>query len=354
MTESYISTYVPTVRVKSSEINKMVSFIYSHAPTLLKWGALKIEQDDQCKHMLKKRRKPSHSIVKKQILTEISHTKAIFILHTVACASTVTSSKSSPRGESEFRKAVRQTFSEENEQPNISIYSCKSFYLKQSHHDGFNMHDIPDQSLLQVGGKKITKRFAPTLIQTYGAGAVFSLSTACQGLLSLHYLHEGATRYWYIIPATERSSLEKVLEAKNLSICLNHQSLLLDPEFLDKYLIRYSKVVQDPGQFIVLEAGTLAQSHCMGASWNETIDFALPSWLEYDQAQKHTMFCTCNINHFRILSATDTALFESQQVDQYINTHLRRSFDDNGSSSIGYSIVIAIFYHRSVRYFRRK
>lgn len=346
--KSYIFTYAPTVQVKPTELNKMISFIYSHAPVLFKWGALKIEQDDECRHTLKNRRKPTYSIVKRQILTDIDNTKGIFLLHTVPCGSAVTSSKSSPKDECEFWKSVCQTFNEENEQPSISTYSGKSFYFKQGHHDGFNMHQIPDQSLLQIGGKQITNRFAPTLIQTYGAGAIFPLSTACQGLLSLHYLHEGATRYWYIIPANERSALEKVLTEKNLSICFSHQSFVFDPEFLDANGIRYSRIIQDPGQFVVLEAGTLAQSYCMGASWNETIDFALPSWLEYHRAQSHAMLCTCNTNHFRILSATDVALFGSEQVDQYVATHLRCGVDNNGSSSKGQNIAIPFLYYRFV------
>ena len=353
MMKSCSSIDVPTIKAKPNDLNKMVTFIYSYEQDLRKYGALKIEQNDRCKHALKKRQKPTYSVVKRQTVTRSSHSNDIFLVQTQPCPSVLTCDKSVPTDADEFWKSVCQTFDEENEQPNISNYPGKSFYSKQGHHDGFNMYRIPSQSLLQVGGKKVTNQFVPTLVQTYRAGAVFPLSTACQCLLSLHYLHQGATRHWYVIPADERPSLEKILMERNIPICFNHQSLLFEPDFLDTHSIQYFRITQDPGQFVVLEAGTLAQSYCTGASWSETIDFALPSWLECDRVHSYTASCACNKKHHRILSPIDVALFRSELVNRYITTCLKRVLDDDPSSPTGQSIIILVLNRRSLSYFRR-
>lgn len=338
--------YAPTVQVNPDNLENLISFIYVYENDLKKWGALQIKQTSECQHSLKKRPKPSYSMVKRQTVTEICHLRGLFSVRTLPSHSVSPFGRSLLVDESTFWKSLCQRFGEE-EQTNISTYFGKSFYSKQIHHSRFNMHRIPHLSLLQIAGKKTTCRFVPTLVQTHQAGAVFPLCIGRQGLLSLYYLHQGATRYWYIIPAEERTALDKVLKEKDTSLCLDHQQLLFDPEILNKYNIRYFRITQEPGQFVVIGAGALAQSYCTGASWSEMIDFALPSWLEYHQSQSHRTPCACNINDHQILPLIDVDLFSSETVDQYVSKHLKPVCTENALMSISTFLILVFIMNHS-------
>ena len=56
--------------------------------------------------------------------------------------------------------------------------------------------------------------------------------------------------------------------------------IIIDPLVLDKYHVRYHRIVQNPNEFIVLSASAVFQSFTTSANWGESIVFALPSWIE--------------------------------------------------------------------------
>ncbi|CAF3996902.1 unnamed protein product [Rotaria sordida] len=167
---------------------------------------------------------------------------------------------------------------------------------------------------------------------THGPGAVFPLSSAQQHLSLLVYHHQGSPRHWYIIPAYERDALTKILQRENSSICFEHQKLLINPLLFDKYHIRYHRLVQYQNEFVVLSAGALTQSFTEDASWNESIPFALPSWIDDGHAHYSDSTCQCCINSFYEPITIDVTLFKHELIQEYIETYL--NIDNDGSTSI--------------------
>ncbi|CAF1151897.1 unnamed protein product [Adineta steineri] len=181
---------------------------------------------------------------------------------------------------------------------------------------------MPKQSLLKLGGKKMTHQVVPCVRRAHGSGAIFPLTCAQQRLFSVNYHHEGAVHHWYIIPTYERDVLQKAISPKNVPVCLDHGQLLVDPSILEKHHIRYHRIKQRPNEFVVLAAGTLAQSFSEGANWSESIDFALPGWIEEGRASAATSPCQCDISNNYSLNTIDVTLFTHNLIEKYISSHL--------------------------------
>ena len=200
--------------------------------------------------------------------------------------------------------------------PNVSIVENKSLFCQRFQKKHFCIRRLPKQSLLKLGGTEITAQFLPFLIESHGSGAVIPLNCARQRLSSLIYHHTGGARHWYIIPSNERLNLEKMILKENLSICLDHSQSLIDPKIFDKYNIRYHKIIQYPSEFVILSSGCLSQSFFEASAWNESIDFALPNWIQDGHAY---LSCQCPIkdkNLYRI----NLDLFRNGLVQRYIYT----------------------------------
>jgi len=204
----------------------------------------------------------------------------------------------------------------------ISVFNNKSFFYSKTSRIYFQTHRLPNQSLLKLGGKKVTGQFAPCVRRAHQSGAIFPLTCARQRLFSIDYHHEGGARHWYIIPPSERNIIQKLLDQQKCSFCLDHGELLIDPSVLDKHNIRYYRLIQRPNQFVVLSAGTLSQSFTEDQTWNESIDFALPSWIEEGHANAPS--CQCN----SLPSTIDVNLFRHELIQSYISTHLHIVNDD--------------------------
>jgi hypothetical protein len=172
------------------------------------------------------------------------------------------------------------------------------------------------------------------LVRTHGPRAIFPLASARQRLFTFNYHHEGGVRYWYIVPASQREALERVYQQQKNSICLDHGHILIDPSIFDKYKIRYYRLTQRPDEIVILAAGALSQSFTEDASWSETIDFALPSWLDDGHANAQTS-CSCRSNITSFPTIIDTNIFTPALVQRYISTNLCIIIDDKSSSNIG-------------------
>ncbi|CAF1496489.1 unnamed protein product [Rotaria sordida] len=207
-------------------------------------------------------------------------------------------------------------------QTNISILPNKSFFYQKRPRLYFDIHRLPYQSLLKLGGSKLTRRFVPSVKRAHGPGAIFSLTSAEQHLFSVDYHHEGGAHHWYIIPTSEREVLQRIIDHQNSSVCLDHGQLFIDPSVLDKNHIRYHRIIQHPNEFIVLSAGTLAQSFTEDASWSESIAFALPSWIEEGHVNVSVSPCQCNIPQDSLPETIDITLFKHELIQTYITSHL--------------------------------
>ncbi|CAF4302709.1 unnamed protein product, partial [Adineta steineri] len=191
----------------------------------------------------------------------------------------------------------------EQRQLNISFSPNNSFFLQKTSHQYFNIHRLPGQSILKIVGKDVLNKFVPCIKRAHGSGSIFPLTSADQYLFSTDYHHE-------------------VLEQQNLSIgCLDHGQIFVDPLLLDKNQIRYHKIIQHSNEFVVLSSGTLAQYFTEDSSWSESINFALPSWIQNGHAYNSRSLCQCQISDESYLSRSiDLNLFPRVLVQKYINS----------------------------------
>ncbi|CAF1548142.1 unnamed protein product, partial [Rotaria sordida] len=59
----------------------------------------------------------------------------------------------------------------------------------------FDMHRLPHQSLLKLGGTKVTRQFIPCVRRAHGPGSIFPMTSAQQRLFSIDYHHEGGAHH---------------------------------------------------------------------------------------------------------------------------------------------------------------
>ncbi|CAF3432849.1 unnamed protein product [Rotaria sp. Silwood2] len=217
-------------------------------------------------------------------------------------------------------------------QTNISILHDASFFCKKKiSRLYFNTQCLPNQSLLKLGGRKVLCQFVPSLRRAHGPGAIFPLTSAQRHLFSVDYHHEGGARHWYIIPSCEKITLQTIIHKQNSSICPDHGQILIDPSVLDKYHVRYHRIIQHPNEFVILSAGTLTQSFTEDAGWSESIEFALPSWIKDGHANVSVSPCQCGIPVDSLSTTTDVTLFTHKLIQRYITSHLNVITNDNKS-----------------------
>ncbi|CAF1213066.1 unnamed protein product [Adineta steineri] len=238
--------------------------------------------------------------------------------------------------ESSFRSSLSYSNNNNNRRLlNISFLPNTSFFCRKTSPTYFNIHRLPKQSLLKLGGKKVTDQIVPCVRRAHGSGAIFPLSSAQQRLCSINYHHEGGVHHWYIIPTCERDALQKAIGHKEVPICLDHGQLLVDPSLFAKHHIRYHRVTQRPKEFVVLAAGTLVQGFAEGASWSESINFALPGWIEEGCASAATLQCQCNNPNNYSPNTIDVTIFTHDLIEKYISSHLNNGTDDKPTTLEG-------------------
>ncbi|CAF0967634.1 unnamed protein product [Adineta steineri] len=194
----------------------------------------------------------------------------------------------------------------------ISLSPDTSFFLEKTSSIYFDLHRIPNQSLLKLGGKKLTDQFVPYIKIAHGPGAIFPLICARQRLFSIDHHHEGGIHHSYIIPADQREALQKLVDQQNSSI-------------------------QHPNEFIILAPGTLAQSYTEDVSWTESINFALPIWVEEDHANISLQPCQCHIEQNCVVDTIDVTLFKQKLIEKYVTSYLKTAANDESPVLIGTS-----------------
>ena len=320
---------VPTVKINSLGLKNLIRVIFEHEPVLKEFGAIKIQLDTDCTLALKKRKNSPTGTTIQQIM-RVSHDEPIYSVHKVEDVNVCAEERSPTTNEERFWSSL-SNLDHKFYRSSVSILPHKTLFYQKWHRKYFAIHSVPRQSLLKLGGNEVLNQFIPCLTRAHGPGAIFPLATAPQHLSSLIYHHQGGARHWYIIPAYERESLKKIIQRQNPANCLEHHQLLVDPGVLDKYRIRYHRIVQYPNEFVVLSAGTLTQSFTEDASWNESVAFALPSWIEDGHANFRDTSCQCNAKPFLTTKTIDVSLFKSELIQKYIDKYLNAADNDNAS-----------------------
>lgn len=115
-------------------------------------------------------------------------------------------------------------------------------------------------------------------------------------LYSINYLHGGAAKVWYCVPPSESDKFDAMarqLFPELASECpdfLRHKNIMISPSLLRTFNIHYVQAIQQPGDFIVLNASAYHAGFNLGFNCAEAINFALPDWLEIG---KHCSYCEC-------------------------------------------------------------
>lgn len=312
---------IPSFKINDRALRNFLSFVYQYDQLLKEFGAIKIQPTNECKLALKKRRKNIASCPTGKQAVKINQDSSIYSIEKISQLGVSIARNLPVKDECGFWSSLRCL--NDGQQPlNISTLLNNSFFSKKTARIYFDIHRLPHQSMLKLGGSKVTRRFVPCVQRAHGSGAIFPLASAQQRLFSFEYHHEGGARHWYIIPACERDHLRRVIDQHDASLCLDHGQLFLDPSVLEKNRIRYHQVVQYPNEFLVIAAGALAQSFTEDAMWSESVPFALPSWIEDGHGSLPSSSCQCSRSHDTSVEKVDVALFRDELIQKYIATHL--------------------------------
>lgn len=315
---SPISVLIPTFKINDKELHNLIDFIYKKEQILNEFGVIKIQLNLECKLALKKRAKKDFLLPPKtEQIVKTTQGGNIYAVQKSDCVNEP--SKQNPMITDDVSFWSSLSRSENEVRPlNTSLSGDKSFFSQKTSRAFFDIHRLPRQSLLRLGGTKITRQFVPCVRRAYQSGAIFPLTCAQQRLFSIDYHHEGADHHWYIMPARERENLRRVIDQQSFPACLDHGQLFIDPSVLDKNHIHYYQTIQHANEFIVLSAGTFAQSFTYGASWSESILFALPSWIENGHASMSMLSCQCNVPGEYLSKAIDITLFKPELIQRYV------------------------------------
>ncbi|KAK3882993.1 hypothetical protein Pcinc_012665 [Petrolisthes cinctipes] len=124
---------------------------------------------------------------------------------------------------------------------------------------------------------------------TLHVGMLFS--TVCwyrdpHSLPWIEYLHTGASKIWYGVAASQEDKLRAALKkiapdfVKDSAIWLPSDTAMVPPSDLVREGVRVCRVVQDPGQFVVVFPGAFTSSICKGYLISESAFFARPQYFD--------------------------------------------------------------------------
>lgn len=105
-------------------------------------------------------------------------------------------------------------------------------------------------------------------------------------LYSINYLHMGKPKFWYCIPLSDSERFERFCqfhfhdEYSSCSEFLRHKTTQISPTILRRAGINVQKIVQRPGEYVVIFAGAYHMGFNSGFNCAEAVNFALPRWIE--------------------------------------------------------------------------
>uniref|UniRef100_A0A8D8YBL7 Protein Jumonji n=1 Tax=Cacopsylla melanoneura TaxID=428564 RepID=A0A8D8YBL7_9HEMI len=127
-------------------------------------------------------------------------------------------------------------------------------------------------------------------VPTLHVGMLFS---ACcwyrdpHGLPWIEYLHSGASKIWYGIPDEHSTAFRSTMMSLFPQYCRSERTIWLSsdvamvpPSLLTEKGVSLSRVVQDPGQFVLVFPSAFTSSIATGYLVAESVYFARPSWLD--------------------------------------------------------------------------
>ncbi|CAH0716320.1 unnamed protein product, partial [Brenthis ino] len=115
-------------------------------------------------------------------------------------------------------------------------------------------------------------------------------STSCwhrdpHGLPWMEYMHQGSSKIWYGISDQESERFRQAVEIlcptsrQNKTLWLPSDITMIPPNLLLEHAVSLSRVVQNPGEFIIVFPKSYSSSICTGYTVSESVYFATNSWV---------------------------------------------------------------------------
>ena len=315
---------IPQLKANAEILENLVSYIFMHESELIKYGALKIQILPDCVLALKTRKPISTPIASQEIIK--THDNEL--IYSVRKAKLNSENSTDLHLQINHEKSFWTTLSSTDVKFfhwEVTNSPKKSLFYDKRSKKCFSTYRIADQSLLCVLPLKTRQMFVPSTIVAHGPGAIFPLAVTPHGLSSLVYHHHGSARQWYIIPVSERENLRILIEQDESEKCIHHDSLLIDPTVLDKYQIRYHRLIQYPNEIVVLAPGAVTQGFAIGSCWSESCVFALPCWIRDGHAFADWTLCRHHINVALNVSIIDKSIFTEANLQRFIHSYLTPS-----------------------------
>ncbi|XP_060872908.1 probable lysine-specific demethylase 4B [Metopolophium dirhodum] len=122
-------------------------------------------------------------------------------------------------------------------------------------------------------------------------------------LYSIHYIHEGYPKTWYVIPPEHGHCLERLASklfptcASKCPVFLRHKMTIIAPYMLKEYSIPFNKITQEQGEFMITFPFGYHSGFNHGFNITESTNFASARWMEYG---KRSSQCLCKQDSVKI------------------------------------------------------
>ena len=160
-------------------------------------------------------------------------------------------------------------------------------------------------SLLTTGLKKTVPGVNTPFLYIGMYRAAFAWHCEDMDLHSINYLHFGAPKTWYTVPATHGRELEALARQhfpEQAGICkefLRHKTNMMEPSILLRAGIPLTRTVQRPGEFIINFPGAYHSGFNNGYNCAESCNFATEYWIPFG-VQARPCGCPMAQNSVRI------------------------------------------------------
>lgn len=108
---------------------------------------------------------------------------------------------------------------------------------------------------------------------------------------AVNYQHFGAAKIWYVVPPSRGASMEKLmkeyLSANDPDYVVHSLTVQLSPSLLLDNRLKVYRVVQQPGEFVLLWPRTYHAGLNTGFNCNEACNVAPPLWLKWGTRAIH-------------------------------------------------------------------
>ncbi|XP_064076478.1 protein Jumonji [Vanessa tameamea] len=146
--------------------------------------------------------------------------------------------------------------------------------------------------MLSQNKGNVLRSLGPVLgvtVPTLHVGMIYS--TSCwhrdpHGLPWMEYMHTGPQKIWYGIPDTESTRFRRAVESlcptacQNKSIWLPSDIAMIPPTLLLERNVSMSRIVQKPGEYIIVFPKAYSCSICTGYTISESVYFATNPWVK--------------------------------------------------------------------------